>query len=1489
MKKLHFLAAISLLFLTGAFAQNGNKSLNDDHAFNSPEHYAMVQEQHNLVRKYLGPEAFGKIATEAIKLANVAEKDKKEFAKMLREKYNLKDRFAIIGKINTGELTRANIENYLSVMKAKEYAGYYEGAYLKGKGSLIENAPKIKNVDNKEMENWLSSRLKSPVVMSPYCGNVDFDLGNFTGWTGNYTTSNCTSPTPNTRNSAGFNFTGMNVTTDQHGLCNGGNDPSVVTAALPTVSPFGGAPVSARLADVLDGCSAADMKFSFVVNANNTNFTYSYAVVLYDGHVAADAPKVMISMRNLTTGANIPCAAYQIDATQGAGGGNGYLPADPLNTLMYYKPWSQVYIPLLAYMGQTVEVTVVASDCNGGAHRGYCYIDFTCAPLQLLSSTPMVCNGSTAVLTAPPGAASYSWTQVGGSGCITSGTTSQTVAVNCAGQYQVTLGSFGSGCTLVIDTVIPGGPTAPIASFTANPGCYTIPVNFTDQSNPNGGGAITSWTYTFGDGGTSNLQNPVHTYTAAGTYTVSLTIDNGCMNTYTSTITVTPGATPVFSANTPCVGAVTSFTNSSVGATAYNWTFGDGNSSTAQNPTNTYAAAGSYVVSLTVTAGGGGCGGVATQTVVVNPLPPVTATSNTICNGAGPVNITASGASTYTWNTGATGSTLSQNPGTTTNYTVTGTDANGCVNTATTSISVISNPTVAITPTTICAGQTGTLTVNGASTYVWSGPNITSATTGTFITANPGTTSTYTVVGTVGSCTATTTGVLTVNPMPVPAFVASTECLGVATTFTNNSTPAGSTYNWTFGDGNSSTLQNPTNTYASAGTFVASLTVTATGGCVATTTANVTVKPIPVLNPIANVGVCDQNQIVVAPFVSNPAGATVNWNNSNTTIGLAAAGVGNISPFTGTNGGGGVPVSGVVTAIPTLNGCVGPPINFTLTVAPQPTVTLTSPPITCPGQVVPSPTYTMNPNDPATTFSWVNNNTATGMTANGTGIPGSFTAASNATLANISGVVTVTPTLNGCVGPPATYTVVIYPTPVINPIADVEFCPNVNSPAIAFSVLPGGGSPSFTWFNSNASIGLTANGNGSPLPSFTTVNGGTTAQVATISVSASLNGCPAIPVPFDITVNPNPVANFGSNNKICVGSPMSFTDMSSVGTGFIAQWAWSLDGSASAFSTAQNPVYTIQPAGTHTVTQLVTTNKGCTATITKPVYINYIPVASYTGGGQGCPILTINNFTDASSVTGPAQVVSWNWDFGNTATSNAQVPGTVTYGNGSATQNAVYTVGLTVASDSGCVSTQYATAPVTVYPIPIAGFGWGPQNPAPDVLSPTIFFSDASVGASGQNAITWYLGDIFIPDASNWTTVQDPVHTYQSQEPYTYYVTQWVQNMYGCRDSITQPVYINPTWTFYIPNAFSPNGDGINEGFKGTGIGIDTTTYNLWIFDRWGMMIFYSDDMEKTWDGRIQGKKDADIVQEDVYVWKVKFNDFTGKKHEFKGTVSVIK
>lgn len=1055
-----------------------------------------TEEQHRLVHAYLSTASFESLYADVQKAAAVSEADKAGFRKMISQKFATADRFAIIDKINRGELNKANIAGYFQ-KKVTEYASYYKGAYLVGKTSLLDPDPKIKRVNDQELATVLSQKVGSPVTLSSSCGNVDFELGNFTGWTGNYTTSNCTSPTPNTRNTVGIDYSGTpNTTTDNHGLCTpGNNDPSVVTATLPCVSPFNGGGYSLRLGDVLDGCSAADISFTFNVTPSNTNFTYSYACVLYDGHPASDAPKVQVSMFDVTTGQPIPCAAYSIDATQASNPSSGYLAADPNLAGLYYKPWSLVFVPLQAYVGDNVQVTIVTSDCNGGAHRGYGYFDFSCQPFQILTSSPAVCNGGSVTLTAPQGAATYSWANsAGGTTGITGSTSSYSTTVNQAGTYVVTMSSFGSSCTYTSSITVPGGPSAPIPNFTNTTACVGNAMQFTDQSNVNGGAPISTWHWDFGDAAatndTSNVQNPAFTYTASGTYTVSLDINNGCTASYSATVSI-------------------------------------------------------------------------------NPSPSVTVVSQ--------------------------------------------------------------------------------------------------------------------------------------------------------------------------------------------------------------------------------------------------------------------------GPF-------------------------------------------------CPGDVVPAATFTPNPNDPNITYAWTNSNSTIGLAGSGSGTTPSFTCSANTTLANIQAVVTVTPTLNGCVGPPASYTITVKPTPIVNPGPDLDFCPNINTPAVNFTCIPGGGNPTFYWTNLNTAIGLGGSGSGS-LPGFTTVNTTTNSVSATILVHASLNNCPGPDSVLVINIYPTPTAAF-TYSRACLGSNTTLTDESYIGSGSITNWNWDLNNDGIFMDAVnQNPVYTWTPAGPHQVGLSVTSNKGCKNQVYETIYVNYPPTPAFIGDDlTGCPVHPVN-FTESSTAPPPAQIVDWSWDFGNGQTSVSQQPTTVNFYNSSALFPVNYTVSLTVKTDSGCSATLVKNNYVMVYPQPIAGFSWDPTDA--DILDPTIHFYNASVGGSGNLPIKYYLGDVFIgqQDPRNWTNLTNPIHTYNDQNPYTYYVTQWVKNIYGCRDSVTHPIVINPAYTFYIPNAFSPNGDGRNEGFKGTGIGIDQTTYNIWVFDRWGNELFHAVDMEETWNGRYKGG----LVQEDVYVWKVRFSDISGTKHEYHGTVSVVK
>jgi gliding motility-associated-like protein len=122
-------------------------------------------------------------------------------------------------------------------------------------------------------------------------------------------------------------------------------------------------------------------------------------------------------------------------------------------------------------------------------------------------------------------------------------------------------------------------------------------------------------------------------------------------------------------------------------------------------------------------------------------------------------------------------------------------------------------------------------------------------------------------------------------------------------------------------------------------------------------------------------------------------------------------------------------------------------------------------------------------------------------------------------------------------------------------------------------------------------------------------------------------------------------------------------------------------------------------------------------------------------------------------------------------------------------------------------------------------------------------------------------------------------------EASTYNTTLIVHNIFGCVDTITHQIVIDPEFTFFIPNAFSPNGDGINDYFYGKGVGI--AKYELYVFDRWGNLIFFADDINKYWDGK--ANHGSDMAQQDVYVWKVKLTDVFDKKHNYIGTVTIVK
>ena len=258
---------------------------------------------------------------------------------------------------------------------------------------------------------------------------------------------------------------------------------------------------------------------------------------------------------------------------------------------------------------------------------------------------------------------------------------------------------------------------------------------------------------------------------------------------------------------------------------------------------------------------------------------------------------------------------------------------------------------------------------------------------------------------------------------------------------------------------------------------------------------------------------------------------------------------------------------------------------------------------------------------------------------------------------------------------------------------------------------------------------------------------------------------------------------------------------------------------------------------------------------------------------QGCEPLNVN-FNDNSTPI----ITNWLWNFGDV--SSAQ-------NNFSAIQNpthqfinpGTYSISLTVTSSDGCVNSKTNQNMIQVYPNPVAQFTFDPQQAT--ITNPEIQFQDHSTYSSYWS---WNFGDsISIND--NTSSIQNPYHDYTN--PGTYDITLIVTTSHGCMDSVTHHVIISPEFTFYAPNAFTPDGDGLNDYFFPKGEGWDFNNYQLFIYDRWGEQIFSTNDPKKYWDGRANGG--SEIAQEGVYVWVVTVKDIYGKPHSFNGRVTLVR
>lgn len=293
------------------------------------------------------------------------------------------------------------------------------------------------------------------------------------------------------------------------------------------------------------------------------------------------------------------------------------------------------------------------------------------------------------------------------------------------------------------------------------------------------------------------------------------------------------------------------------------------------------------------------------------------------------------------------------------------------------------------------------------------------------------------------ACTDSSVVKIIVNPVPVCDQKADIEvcCGGLVDIGDFVGTPTGTTFTWTntnvsiglasYGTGNILSFYSSPN--CTGLNVTGTITVTPSyNGCPGPAMSfDVTVKSPATINQKPNVSVCPGAPINIGNFTSTPSGASFTWTNSNTAIGLAASGTGNIMQWNAPSNSTCSNITSTITVTPTLNGCPGYPMSFAVTIYPTPQINQMPNIAVCPGQLVNVGYPTGCP--AGYTYSWTNTNPNIGIPASGMWTP-SWTAPANNTGSNIVGTITITPSINGCPGPPMSFTVTIYPEPGTPPL-----------------------------------------------------------------------------------------------------------------------------------------------------------------------------------------------------------------------------------------------------------------------------------------------------------------------------------------------------------------------------------------------------------------------------------------------------------------------
>jgi gliding motility-associated-like protein len=929
---------------------------------------------------------------------------------------------------------------------------------------------------------------------------------------------------------------------------------------------------------------------------------------------------------------------------------------------------------------------------------------------------------------------------------------------------------------------------APVPDFTASvtSGCGPLSVQFKDLT---ANGPL-FWTWDFGNGQTSALQNPTVSYGIPGVYTVTLIAKNRSgadAIRKTDYITVFPYPTPQFTSNLTlaCSPANVQFTDQSTAGqgsiTSWLWDLGDGTTSSQQNPSNSYSQPGYYNVTLKVT-NSGGCSNTAARTRYLRVVDGVQANftwnqTSAACSApfaldfinqtAGPGNLT------YSWNFGNGANPAASTDASPANITYAATgnynvslqvsSSLGCSGSVQKTVPLNNSAAVINSPDQACANVPVAFTDGSTPaplSVAWDfGDGTTSADPNPSKTYTANGTYTVKLINTYASCTSSATKTLQVSNPSTPAFTAdkTVSCSApLAVQFTDQTPPGATQWLWDFGDGQTSTLQNPSHTYNTTGQFTVKLTTTTAGGCSNTTarsgyiivvapSVNLDINSLSgcvspaTLSPVAQPSTVDG----VSSWAWTVNGASPSSSTSqNPAFSFPAPGVYTGSVTITTNGG--------CTATQSFSVQVGTPTPAAITVSPGPYCGRD--PVTFSDPVTPG---TENE------YQWLWS-FGDGQTAQ-VGQP----SVSHSFFDIAQKNVTLTLIHNGC-ATVATKTISISP-----PVVWFAYQPQCKTDKFAVDFTDTSKLYSFlspftsTWnFGDNSATATTTPG--SPISHIYPSIAAPTRYDVTLTTT---DGVCTQHLTKTIVVGPIPFT-FTSPSQQCSGSPIHLT-ATSPNADLIAgyYWHWDTDpNQAYVFSSSPSTDMINTTRGNRTLTLVIQLANGCLDSLAHPVLITY-PDALFTNPAGACKNGTVS-FTDKSTpdpVTN-SPVSIWSWDFGDNS-----IPATTQNPTHQYTDTGYFTPKLIIKDQLGCARTYIAPTPTHIT-APIANF-IGPDSFY--CTKTPLVFKDSSTGFNLTNS--WSYGDGSADDATG-------IHSYTNNQ--TYNVTLTVTDQFACTDVKTKPVRI---------------------------------------------------------------------------------------------------